>query len=417
MYDIRRLTLETDLKDFRDIVIDAYPGFNIESQEQKDRLLNNFIKTTNESKIASFYGAFKDQKLVGGMKYYDFTMNLLGEWIDVGGVGLVAVSQLHKKEKVAFEIINHFLEHYRKKDCPMVLLYPFNIAFYKKMGFGLGPSIYQYKFKPSDLPKGKSKANIRFLSLGEEIKLNDLYQDYFKQNNGLILKTVDDFKLILSNPKNKVIGYFDNEVLKGYVIYSYKTDKDNFLLNNLVINEMVYLNNDALSELLTFLNSQSDQFNYIIYNVHDEGFRFILENPVNYTNNLIPSVHHETSVMGTGLMYRVVNVIKLFEKLKNHNFNNENLKLKLNITDSLINDNNKSVILEFNNGKVQINEKEEYEAVVNMDINDFSSLITCTVDFITLYRYGKVSINDTGYLDKVNRIFSSDKKPICLTSF
>ena len=413
---IKKMT-ESNFNDYANIVSDAYPGIGIETLEQKQRLVSNFIKTANENPSVGIFGAFKGDELVGGMKYFDFIMNVLGTKVNVGGLGLVAVHQLHKKEKIALQIVTHFLNYYKDRNYPMVSLYPFNISFYKKMGFGLGASIYQYKVAPNNLPKGKSKANIRFLKEEDSISLHKTYQRYFEKNNGLIEKQEIDFRNIFINPKNRAVGYYEKEELKGYIIYTYQSNKDNFLINDLLVKEMVFENQICLSELLTFLNSQSDQFRYIIFNIQEEDFRFVLENPADDSKNIIPSVFHQTSVNGTGIMYRVIDVIGIFNKLKEHNFNNQTLKLKLNITDTLISDNNRSFILDFKDGFVKISDEGEAELEIGMDISDFSSLLTCSVDFQTLYKYNKVTINKEEYINKVNSIFSSDKKPICLTAF
>jgi len=89
-------------------------------------------------------------------------MNLLSTKIPAGGIGFVGVHLLHKKEKVAKEILTYFIDHYKNLGASMALLYPFRPDFYKKMGFGFGTSMNQYKVKPSNLPKGNSKANISF---------------------------------------------------------------------------------------------------------------------------------------------------------------------------------------------------------------------------------------------------------------
>jgi len=54
------------------------------------------------------YGLFEDGRLIGVMRLYDFTMKLLSTRTLVGGVGSVAVDLLHKKEKIARDMILYF---------------------------------------------------------------------------------------------------------------------------------------------------------------------------------------------------------------------------------------------------------------------------------------------------------------------
>ncbi|XJS51965.1 sterol carrier protein domain-containing protein [Tissierella carlieri] len=170
-------------------------------------------------------------------------------------------------------------------------------------------------------------------------------------------------------------------------------------------------------ELMTFLNSQSDQINNVIFNIQDENFRFILEDPRNDSSNILTPVYHESSMQGTGIMYRVIDLKGIINELRNHNFNNERCKLKITIRDNFIPDNDGSIIVDFNNGFPTIVDNKEYDVEINLDIADFSSLITCTVNFKSLYKYGRALISDESYLKKVNNIFASDEKPICMTMF
>jgi len=52
--------------------------------------------------------------------------------LSLAALGYICTDFLHKKEKVAKNLISFFLEHYRKREVNMVMLYPFNIPFYKK---------------------------------------------------------------------------------------------------------------------------------------------------------------------------------------------------------------------------------------------------------------------------------------------
>jgi predicted acetyltransferase len=149
--EIRKLHDE-DIQSYVSIISNAYPEFNFRTSEDKEKLKNRLLKIQNEDLGISFYGFFKDEKMLGGMRLHDFVMNYDGIDMAAGGVGLLAVDLCHKKEKVAKELITGFIEHYRNRGANIVLLYPFRPDFYKKMGFGYGSKINQYRVKPCDLP-------------------------------------------------------------------------------------------------------------------------------------------------------------------------------------------------------------------------------------------------------------------------
>lgn len=98
---------------FVDIVIGAYPGMLDGSQPTNEQLKALFIHNQNNDEAIHYYGLWEENNLVGGMRLHDFEMNLLSKIIPVGGVGLVAVDLLRKKERIAKELIEHFfLKHF-----------------------------------------------------------------------------------------------------------------------------------------------------------------------------------------------------------------------------------------------------------------------------------------------------------------
>lgn len=412
MYSIAELK-NNELRDLAKISTNAYPGIPLSLEQYEDKM-----RKQNEYSFVNFYGVYDNDTLLGGMRLHDFNMNILGHKITAGGVGSIAVDLLHKKEKVAYEIIKFFLEHFREKGASMALLYPFNPEFYKKMGFGFGTSMYQFRISPKDLPKGYSKKNIKCLTADDAEDMCVFYNRMVNKTNGLIEKTTKEFETLFEYGANKIFGYrVDGEILGYMIFYFKKGNEQSFLVNDIIITEVLFDNSEAFLQLMTFLKSQNDQIRYVIVNTQDENFRFALRDPRNNSNKLLVSVYHECGTQGTGIMYRVINVSKLFYDLKDHNFNNQSCKLKLNITDTFLQENNRSYIVNFNDGRAICIDEGEYEVELSIDIADFSSLITCSVDLKSLYKYGMARLSRETYLNKLNTIFSSDERPKCLTAF
>lgn len=418
MYNIRKLSTEQEFVDFADIAANAYPGFKLQTQDERKVFVENSIKIQRDNPIVNFYGVFENENLYGGMRFHDFKMNLLSNKIKVGGVGLVAVHFLHKKEKIAKEIVTEFINHYRQEGASMVMLYPFRPDFYKKMGFGFGTSMNQYKVKPCNLPKGNSKSNVIFVKEEETSKLLECYKRLYERTNGLIEKYESNISAMFKNPNLKVVAYKKENKIQGYMSFEFKSGSSkSSIINDIIVNDFVFENTEALSEMMTFLNSQSDQIRYVVFNIQDEDFRFMLDDPRNDTDNLFAPVYHECSIQGTGIMYRVIDLHKLFEDLKDHNFNDVSLKLKITVRDSFIKENDGSCIVNFDRGAAKVSSGKDYDVEISLDIADFSSLITCAVPFKSLYKYGRVTLSKDEYIEKINRIFLTASKPVCMTVF
>ncbi|UZM99543.1 GNAT family N-acetyltransferase [Lysinibacillus sp. MHQ-1] len=57
------------------------------------------MENQNHDESLNYFGLWEEGNLIGGMRLHDFQMNLFSKMIPIGGVGLVAVDLLHKKEK------------------------------------------------------------------------------------------------------------------------------------------------------------------------------------------------------------------------------------------------------------------------------------------------------------------------------
>lgn len=414
---IRKLE-ESDIPSFVEIAINAYPGTMQNTPEFKERFSTIITTQQEKEKSIEFYGIFRDGKLVGGMRIHYFEMNLYSRMIEVGGVGLVAVDLLHKKEKVAKDLISYFIQHFVNRDVSLVALYPFRPDFYKKMGFGYGTKINHYQIEPSSFPARGSKEGLIFLTQTHKELVKDCYNQYAYSTHGMMLKSDHDVETMFKHPDNKMVGYLNGDKLEGYLVFTFKKMSDtNFVHNNLVIKEMIYQNPQALTKLSTFLNSQNDQISRIELTTQDDAVEFFIHDPRNGSNRLIPSVYHESNSAGVGLMYRIIHFDKFIEQLSEHSFNHQTVKLAINIIDSFVEENSRRVVINFHEGKAAIIQGDKADVDITIDISDLSSLLMGAIRFQKLYQYGRVEVSKIEKVSQIDRLFSNMPKPLCTTAF
>lgn len=413
-----RLLREGEIKEFVEIVFNAYPGWGSSTPEGRREMEDRLLTAMREDSTVKVYGCFREGELRGGMRLNDFRMRLGSGKLDAGGLGLVAVHLMHKKEKVAKEIVKFFIRHYRDRKYPIAMLYPFRPDFYKKMGFGFGTKMNQYSIKPKDLPKGGDKSRVRFALEGDKKLILECYMRMAEKTNGMLDRQESEQNNIFALAQNRLAIYERNGRVEGYIVFMFKkTGQDNALKNDIFIKEFVYENPEALKALLTFLNTQEDQIDRIIINTQAEDFHYMLMDPRNASDNLMTAVYHESNLQGVGIMYRVTDTRLLFASLGQHNFNNQSCRLSFNIRDSFLEENNGSVVVHFTEGRAVISDSNLYDAEVTMDIADFSSLVVGAVSFRTLLSYGIAGISDYNYAGAVDKIFGVSQKPICFTAF
>ena len=417
---IRKL-VDRDFDAFLRIWAGAYPGqvpknFTKEMRKQKK---DEWIKTNNENPIVNFYGCFQDDKLLGGLILYDFEMTLYSQHImQCGGIGEVCVDLLYKKEHVSKELMQFAHTHFYERGYCLICLYPFKPGFYAKMGYGLGNKMNQYQFEPKAIPT-QEKRNISFLTVDDIQSLSECFNRYAKTTHGMILRSEDNDFFQRMVYGMKVVGYWENEKLLGYLAFRMKpVDGGSWLQHNIHIMEFIYETPEVLLSLLTFLATQQDQVHRIIYNTHDHDFHHLLKEPRSHGNESIFHIFQESNIQGVGIMYRVINIAKFFTSLSNHSFGNQSIKLKITILDTFLPENNGEHIVHFLNGYPKVvSTNDDYEAELTLDIARFSSLIMGCVKTSKLSKYGLMEITDKNMLQLLDELFRTDEPPFTIEPF
>ncbi len=415
-YSFKKLTSD-ELSEFQKIVMKAYPVMlpdNFSSEAQQSWL--DRMRTSNEEDPhINYIGCFKGETLVGGMVYFDFRMTLFDRFVDVGGIGLVCVDLLYKKEYAAKNIVKAFHDHYYDRGVTITALYPFRPDFYADMGYGLGKKMNRYRFKPSSLPRG-SKSHIVKLGISNLKEIVDCFNRFVTKTHGMILTNEKSMKRSVS--KLDVVGYKKNGELQGFLAFSFKrVDPDNFILQDLIIEELIYENSTALHELLAYLRTQADQVREMYFHTQDDFFHYLLHDPRTGGNKLFLT-SQESNLQGLGIMYRIINVKKLFTDLSTFNFRNQTVKLLLSLEDDFLEVNNNKLLLNFDKGICTLlDDTNDFDVEIHMDIKAFSSMFMGVIPFKKLYSLGVAQISNLDYLDIVNRLFETDFPPITTQQF
>lgn len=408
---------EHEFDAFARIAGGAYPGFRAVTEEDLSKLSDKFKKQDADVPTSKYYGLFRDDVLLGGMRLLDYTMNFDGLCLAVGGVGMVAVHLLHKKEKVARDMVLYALDHFRQKGTYIVTLYPFRPDFYRRMGFGYGVKTSQFTVKPQSLPSG-SKAHVVELGPDDKEAMLQCFNKYWHRTHGMFKRHPYDFGGIFDLPENRVVGFRRGGELEGYLVFAFRPDKGGrFLQNDIVVKEYVFLTAQATSGILSFFHTQSDQVRSITFNTQEQNFHFLLTDPRNGSDNVIPIVSHEMGVQGIGLMYRIVDVKACFRALSGRDFGGKTTNLRLLVRDSFYPGNDGCTVLRIDGGRLTVMEDDApYDVTASMDIADLSSLLMGAVDFKSLYSYGLATIGDENWVSTLDEAFAVGR-PICLSAF
>lgn len=417
MQTIRQLTAD-EMITFVGIAANAYPAMKINTEEERQRMAERLAMRSCPGD--AIFGLFREGQLLGGMRLIDYQMNVRGVTIATGGVGMVAVDLLHKKEKVARDLIRFYLERSRAQGMPLAVLYPFRIDFYKQMGFGLGAKISQYSFPPATLLPHGSKNCVRMLGPEDAAALAACYSRVQRTTHGLMVKSELDMQRMLASPETRTVCAEHDGRLTGYLSFAFDLDhtNNNFIRNNLHVRELVYETPEALGDLAAFIRAQADQIQRVVVETHDPSFPHLLGDPRDESNRMLPSVNHQTNVAGLGLMYRVLDIRALFAALADTDFGGQTLRLKLVVRDSFLPESDGGVVVHFAEGRPRVVEGDAgHDVALTMDVSELSSVLMGVVGVEQLYMYGQALVSDTTYLETLGRLFAVPRPPMCLTHF
>lgn len=416
MYEIRPLG-QGDYPAITEIAAMAFPVLGLATREDKEKFVQRLIDGDASGEPSVLMGVFDQGKMVGGMRYDRYTMRLLSKDLPLAGIGFVVVDFLNKKRGVAKAILTHFLESHAAQGIPMVALYPFRPDFYKKMGFGYGAPMSQYRVRPVDLPDSPLRRNAVYLGEDDIPEMLDTYHRLREATNGLFEKTPASLKRYFTNEKLIKVGCRAGGKLTGYLVFEFiPVDPNTEAGFDLTIKEWVYEDTAALHALSGFLHSQKDQVQRVIIHTQDPYFHHLLEDPRNHHDNMFFPFYHESYLNGIGIMYRVVDVPELFRQLGGHDFCGETFTLGLTLEDTFYPANDGRWVIRFDQGKATVTEGGA-DVEVAMDIASFSSLITCSVSLRALVRLGRASLDAPTWLHRLDKVFATAELPLCMNRF
>ena len=272
------------------------------------------------------------------------------------------------------------------------------------MGFGYGAPLYQYRLKPEWFPNKGDKSNLSFLDENGAAEYLSLCEKRFMRTHGEVKKSHFFTPFSIQGGK-RILVYRKGQDITGLLLFSFEGDKQ------LVIDDLIYEEEDALYGICSFLHSQSDQVNFIQYNTPDSQFYYLLNCVTDDLNSL------NIATVAMNCMYRIVNTKGLFEASKSINFNHQSIEIVFDIEDDFLQSNHGRTVVKFEKGYpvVMPDTSETYSITVKMHVSEFTSFFMGVISASELYRLGLLKISDTGALQTLDLLFTTPHKPLCTT--
>ena len=330
------------------------------------------------------YGAFDNENLMAASVANILPCTLNGEEVMHFGVGGVATFPEYRNRGAIKAIFNKMLKDLYDDGFVISSLMPFNHEFYRKFGYEVCYQADTYEVPLTEFASFNKPIKVKMVL--EPENTDDFLMVYkeFTRNFGINLACTRNKESsgteqvwgghFTKNKAYRYVLYNENYKAESYIAFT-KENEGSFLL----VNEMAFINNDALYRLFGFISG---------FYPHYQNLKVKL--PTNILlEMLVPNAYNVKKTYPNNYMHRVINVKKAMETLKC----DLNGSFTIKINDNQLEYNNKTFEVTFADCKV-ICEEAEKIADAEMNITSFTQLISGALSLDELILRSDVKINN-----------------------
>ncbi len=422
--EVKRITPDL-IEDYLTIYLNAYPAGKNLGEEGRDKYRPRILNSMENDKNINFYGLFEDGKLIAQMKLIDFTMNAFGKLVPACGLMALGVHPLHKKKGAAKDMVRFFEKYTRDTGAIVSMLLPFRMDFYRNMGYGCGTKLEEYHIPTTQLPAcDKAElSKIRFLDSPNLDDILECHKNFVGGYHGMLYKFEDEIR-DMDDFDTRKLGYFEDDILKGYVVYNIENVSDvNYTLNKMVVTELVYDSPVVLHALLGYLRNQADLSQTVVIRTGEEDFYHLLPSCQDVTGNYIDFGFLQTNVGAIGTLYKITDPKFFVEQTSYRKFIPVNLTVGFDYYDELLHE-EREINIKFEAhecGKAGcwtvLEDEAECDVRVSCNLAELSSLFMGSAHFASLVRLGVMKLSDAEYEDVLDALFHCKQKPFTNTDY
>ncbi len=397
------------------LLADAYPIMGVTTADELARQAERTQQYAGDPGTA-FVLAFRGGELAGAMRLYDYIMNAHGNDVLTGGVGAVAVSLAHKRQGIARALLAWYLEHYRERQAPFAILWPFRTDFYRAIGFGYGTPAHRYRFAPATLRADGARGTVRFLEQRDTDALIACYERVRARMHGFIAKHRVSTERMLGDAALRHVGVEEDGVLRGFMQTSAAAGGDRLRnADELTVRDLIYEDDATRAALLGYLRAQRDQFARVVVESQDETLYLASSDPRDGSDLAVaPPAAHRVAETGLGVMYRILDVPAALATLPA----SAPFTLRLVVEDSFHPATAGSWTFRFGpHGAPRLDDVARPDATLSIGIAELSSVVLGSLRLRDVVKHRLATVEPASMLAQADAAFRTDEKPQCITRF
>lgn len=414
----------TYIEEYLDVYLNAYPAYKELDDECREKYRQiNLYNMANDPDV-KFTGLFENGKLIATMKLVSFSINLFGKMSKACGIMALGVHPLHKKKGAALDMVRYFEHYTRETGAVVAILLPFNMRFYRNMGYGYGAKMDEYRIPAAGLPKASDLSKLVMLTPSDAPTVLECYNAHAKRTHGALMKFSEEARDLLEDTQVRRIGYLEDGKLKGYVAYRVVSDSEvNYTVTRAEVSELIYDDGCVLKALLGFLRNQADLAQTVAIRTGEPDFYHVLDDAQDVSKNYMDFGYLQTNVSAVGTMYKILSPEKFIEETTERKFPAIELTVGFSYEDELAHCSREVAVsfVKSADGVSSCWKVADADASCDVTVScrkaDLSSLFMGALEFGSMVRMGMAEISDSSMTDELDRLFHVAQKPFSNTDY
>ena len=405
---------ETDIEAYLDIYLNSYPAYKSLDDACRRHYREKHRLELQEDRQVQTVGLFENGVLIATMKLILFSMNFFGKMQPACGLMALEVHPLHKKKGAALFMVQYFEDYARQNGALLTLLLPFQISFYRRMGYGFAGKLYEYHLPTAALPKvnAETRQHLRLMQPEDFDEALACHSRFAAKNHGMVEKFEEEVRAARDDVQVRRIGYYAGGQLKGYAAYRFENASDsNYTQNRLSVEELVYEDGAVLRALLGALRLQEDLAQTVILRTGEEDFHHLLDDPQDVSKNYIDYGFLQTNVSAIGTMFKLVDGETFVAKTVYRPFPAGDLTAVFRYRDEMA-DCEKQLRIAFASGRWSVAAADSTaDVTVTCRQGDLASLLMGSCELESMLRLGAVTVDDGTRAQELARLLHYGQKP------
>lgn len=330
---------------------------------------------------ADILGCYDADTLVSQFAVYPLKMNIYNSIFQVGFITSVSTYPEYSGKGIMSKLMKKSLIRMQEKKQSLALLYPYSIPLYRLFGWEIISNKISYTIKDRQIPaKEKAPGFVRRVDWDNKDFVN-LHTNFAQQTHGCLFRNTlaweeywrwdydDTVVAIYYSEKNKPLGY---------MVYLIRNDI-------MYIKEMIYLNREAQKGLWEYIHAHESMIDEVRGNTYfNEPVAFDMDDG-DIKETIRPYI-----------MGRIVD-FELFISQYHCDPLEKNVCIAFEITDSLLDWNNRTFHILFNEGRCTLtNTPTDYR--VSMSIATLTTLFLGYKTAVQLFRRERIQGNERSVL-------------------